>query len=328
MTVRWTAADIPDQRGRTAVVTGANSGLGHITSRELARKGAHVVLACRDQGRGEETLARLRSQVTDARVELLPLDLADLDSVRTAATTFADRHQGLDLLVNNAGVMALPYRTTADGFEMQFGTNHLGHFALTGLLLPALLRRPEPRVVTVSSQMHRGGRIDFEALQGDGKPRYRRWAAYAQSKLANLLFAHELGRRAGVGGTSLRSVAAHPGYAATNLQLAGPRMARNRATEGLMRLGNRFFAQSDELGALPLLYAATVPDLAGGSYVGPGGPFGMRGYPTLVEPSAAANDEATARQLWEISAELTGVTYRFADTRGRTRTAKRDRSQG
>ncbi|MQA87973.1 MAG: SDR family NAD(P)-dependent oxidoreductase [Streptosporangiales bacterium] len=314
MAVRWTTADVPDQSGRTALVTGANGGLGYITSRELAGKGAHVVLACRDRGRGADALGRLRSEVPDAAVELLPLDLADLSSVRVAADAFADRHQGLDVLVNNAGVMALPYRTTVDGFETQFGVNYLGHFALTALLLPQLLRRPEARVVSVSSQMHRMGRIDFGDLQG--KRRYRKWAAYSNSKLANLLFAHELGRRAEEAATSLRSVAAHPGYAATNLQLAGLHMGGDRIAESLMRLGNRFFAQSDEMGALPFLYAATMPGLAGGSYVGPGGLSRLRGYPKLVDSSAAAKDEDIARRLWDVSAELTGVDYHFTGVAG------------
>jgi NAD(P)-dependent dehydrogenase (short-subunit alcohol dehydrogenase family) len=309
---KWTAADIPDQSGRVAVVTGANSGLGRITSRELARAGAHVVMTARDAERGEEALEAVRADVADAQVELASLDLADLSSVRDFARRFADSHEGLDILVNNAGVMALPRRETADGFEMQFGTNHLGHFALTGLLLERLLARPEPRVVTISSGAHRMGKIDFDDLQGER--RYRRWGAYGQSKLANLLFARELQRRAEEAGSPLRSVAAHPGYAATNLQSAASRTDKglvSRVGGAVMAVSNRVLAQSDEMGALPLLYAATVPDVPGGGYVGPDRMFEQRGHPTLVGSSKEGQDMDTARRLWEVSEELTGVHYAF-----------------
>jgi NAD(P)-dependent dehydrogenase (short-subunit alcohol dehydrogenase family) len=309
---KWTAADIPDQSGRLAVVTGANSGLGRITSRELARAGAHVVMTARDAGRGEEALDAVRADVADAQVELASLDLADLSSVREFARRFADSREGLDILVNNAGVMALPRRETADGFEMQIGTNHLGHFALTGLLLERLLARPEPRVVTVSSGAHRMGKIDFDDLQGERG--YRRWGAYGQSKLANLLFARELQRRAEDAGSPLRSVAAHPGYAATNLQSAASRTDKGLASRvggAVMAVTNRVLAQSDEMGALPLLYAATVPDVPGGAYVGPDRMFEQRGHPTLVGSSKEGQDMDTARRLWEVSEELTGVNYAF-----------------
>jgi len=309
---KWTAADMPDQSGRVAVVTGANSGLGLITARELARAGGRVVMAVRDTGRGEQAAESIRAAVPDARVEVAPLDLADLSSVREFAQRFAGENEGLDLLVNNAGVMAPPRCETADGFEMQIGTNHLGHFALTGLLMERLLARPEPRVVTVSSGAHRMGRIDFDDLQGER--RYRRWARYGQSKLANLLFARELQRRAEEAGLPLRSVAAHPGYAATNLQSAAARTDRGVFTllgNAVMAVTNRVMAQSDEMGALPLLYAATVPDLPGGSYVGPDGMFERRGHPTLVGSSKEGQDLDTARRLWEVSEELTGVTYEF-----------------
>ena len=216
----WTAADIPDQTGQTAVVTGANSGIGLIAARELARAGATVVMACRDQGKGEDAIAELRKEVPGAEPQLRRLDLASLASVREFATAVSGQHGSIDLLVNNAGVMATPRRETADGFELQLGTNHLGHFALTGLLLQRLNAGPEPRVVTVTSTAHRTGRINFDDLQGE--KRYFRWAAYGQSKLANLLFAYELQRRAEAAGLELRSIAAHPGYSATNLQSAGP----------------------------------------------------------------------------------------------------------
>jgi NAD(P)-dependent dehydrogenase (short-subunit alcohol dehydrogenase family) len=309
---KWTAADIPDQSGRLAVVTGANSGLGLVTSRELARAGARVILAVRDTDRGEQAAGAIRREVPDARAEVASLDLADLSSVRAFAQASAAENEELDLLVNNAGVMALPRRETADGFEMQFGTNHLGHFALTGLLLDRLLARPEPRVVTVSSGAHRMGKIDFDDLQGER--RYRRWGAYGQSKLANLLFARELQRRAEEAGLPLRSLAAHPGYAATNLQSAAGRMDRglvSRLGSAVMAVSNRVMAQSDEMGALPLLYAATVPDVPGGAYVGPDKMFEQRGHPTLVGSSNAGQDMDTARRLWEVSEELTGVQYEF-----------------
>ncbi|MDQ6650477.1 MAG: oxidoreductase [Actinomycetota bacterium] len=300
----WTARDIPDQKGRTAVVTGANSGLGLQVALELARHGAQVVLACRDPGRGQEALGRVREQVPAAAVTLAELDLADLASVRAFAAAYVGP---LDLLVNNAGVMAIPPRLTEDGFEMQFGTNHLGHFALTGLLIGALQRSPAARVVTVASEAARMGQIDFADLQSVN--RYRKWAVYGQSKLANLLFARELDRRARAAGAPLSSVAAHPGYAATNLQSAGPRLQGSRVGAVLSQAANRVFAQSDAQGALPLLFAATAPDVAGGSYVGPDGLLGMRGHPTDAKPPRQARDDDVAARLWAESERLTGVRF-------------------
>ncbi|HEX2087930.1 MAG TPA: oxidoreductase [Solirubrobacteraceae bacterium] len=303
---KWTAEDIPDQSGRHAVVTGANSGLGHHVSTELARKGARVILACRDLGRGEDALRRLRERVPGADAELRRLDLADLSSVRE----FADGVDApLDLLVNNAGVMAGPHRTTADGFELQFGTNHLGHFALTGLLLPRLLRSERPRVVSVSSGAHRMGRMNFDDLQSERS--YKRWNAYGQSKLSNLLFMRELGRRAAEAGTPLVSVAAHPGYAATHLQTTG-----HTLDDLIMKVSNAVIAQSDRMGALPLLYAATE-DLESGAYVGPDGIAEQRGHPKLVGMSGRARNDEDARRLWEVSEQLTGVTYDFSATPAR-----------
>ena len=307
---KWTAAEVSDQTARVVVVTGANSGIGLVAARELAGSGARVVMAVRDTARGERAAQSARSAVPGVDIETMELDLADLASVRAFAVAFAERHHGLDLLINNAGVMALPHRRTADGFEMQLGTNHLGHFALTGLLLPRLVARPEPRVVTVSSVAHKRGKINFDDLQSER--RYQKWMAYGQSKLANLMFALELGRRAGAAGLSLRSVAAHPGYAATNLQFAGPRMQGSKLNETLMTLASGV-AQSDERGALPTLYAATVPDLPSGSYVGPDGPLEMLGYPQLVSPNGRARDRETARRLWEVSEDLTGVHYDFGE---------------
>ena len=301
----WTASDIPDLEGRRAIVTGGNGGLGYRIALELARHGARTVIASRDTAKGEDAAGRIRGEVPTADVSVARLDLADLATVRAFAAEQAG--DGLDLLVNNAGVMALPRRATADGFEMQLGTNHLGHFALTGLLLPALLERPGARVVTMSSGAHQMGRIRFDDLQGER--RYQRWMAYGQSKLANLLFAFELARRAALAGLDLTSVAAHPGYAATNLQLAGPQMDGSGLKETLARVGNRLFAQSDAQGALPALYAATMPDVTGGEYFGPDGIGGMRGAPTRAQTTKAARDPALARRLWTVSEELTGVSY-------------------
>jgi NAD(P)-dependent dehydrogenase (short-subunit alcohol dehydrogenase family) len=299
----WSAADIPDQAGRRAIVTGANSGIGLVAARELARHGAAVVLACRNQAKGEAALAEVRAAAPEADVKLATLDLADLASVRAFA---AAQTAPLELLVNNAGLMAPPRRTTKDGFELQLGTNHLGHFALTGLLLDRLRAGDAPRVVTLSSGAHRMGKIAFDNLQGER--RYFRWNAYGQSKLANLLFMRELDRRARAAGLPLTSVAAHPGYSATNLQTASP-PAVDRA---VMAVLNRVVAQDADHGALPTLYAATVAGLPGGSYVGPDGRGELRGAPALVSMSGRASDPETARKLWEVSEELTGVTYAFS----------------
>jgi NAD(P)-dependent dehydrogenase (short-subunit alcohol dehydrogenase family) len=300
----WTTADIPDQSGRVAVVTGANSGLGYQTALALARTGAHVILACRDPRRGNAALDRLRVAVPKASAELGRLDLADLDSVRR----FADTVESLDLLINNAGVMALPSRrTTAQGFEMQVGTNHLGHFALTGLLLSRLTNRPGARVVTVSSGLHRYGRLaDLDDPQSERK--YGTWRAYGLSKLANILFFTELDRRLRAANQPARSLGAHPGYAATNLQSAGPKADGVTLLTRLGDLGTRFFAQSDAMGALPSLRAATDPDAQGGEFYGPSGFLGQRGYPDRVSYSSAGHDVAAAQRLWTESERLTGVT--------------------
>ena len=304
--MKWTAEQIPDQSGRLAVVTGANSGLGLVTARELARRGAHVVLACRNLGKGEEARRAIETRAPTATVEVAELDLASLESVRAFAERVRSEHGEIDLLINNAGVMATPHGRTADGFELQFGTNHLGHFALTGLLIDRLEGREDARVVTLSSGAHKIGKIAFDNLGGER--RYFRWRAYGQSKLANLLFALELDRRLRATGSAIKSVAAHPGYAATNLQHAGP----TRMDELLMVVPNKVFAQSDEMGALPTLYAATEPGVVGGTYVGPDGFGEQRGHPTEVSPNAAARDEAVARRLWEVSEGMTGVRFELA----------------
>jgi NAD(P)-dependent dehydrogenase (short-subunit alcohol dehydrogenase family) len=311
VTGKWSAEEISDQHGRTAIVTGANSGLGRVVARELARHGTRVVVASRDNAKGAETARAITAAFPSSTVEAERLDLADLSSIRAFADRIRAGYDHIDLLINNAGVMAAPYQRTADGFELQFGTNHLGHFALTGLLLPLLDNRPDARVVTVSSLNHRAGNIEFDDLQGER--RYSRWGAYAQSKLANLLFAFELDRRLKSGGWGLISVAAHPGYSATNLQLSGPPPHERL----VMRLSNRLFAQSAEIGALPILYAATALGVLGGSYVGPDGPGEARGHPVLVQATKRANDEDDARRLWDISERLTGVTYDFRARAGR-----------
>jgi NAD(P)-dependent dehydrogenase (short-subunit alcohol dehydrogenase family) len=302
----WTAADIPDQTGRTVVVTGANSGLGRVDARELARAGATVVMAVRDTEKGDRAADEIRGDVENAQLSVEALDLADLASVRAFAERFDDEHERLDVLINNAGIMAAPRRETKDGFESQFGTNHLGHFALTGLLLAKLLAAPAPRVVTETSTGHRMGRINFDDLNGER--RYVRWLAYGQSKLANLMFAFELQRRATDAGTALKSMVAHPGYTATNLQFAGP-PAYERA---VARVLNRFFGQTPEMGALPTLYAATAPDLPGATFVGPDGPMEQRGYPKVVTAAGKAYNQEEWRRLWETSETLTGVHYDFA----------------
>src|SRR6188472_2042470 len=287
----WTAADLPSQKGRIFIVTGANSGIGLPTARALAEAGAHVVLAVRDAAKGETVAASIAGDT-----EVRRLDLADLASVRA----FADAWQGdVDVLINNAGVMRTPERRTADGFELQIGTNHLGHFALTNLLL----RHVTDRVVTVSSGAHRGGSISLDDLNWQRR-RYQRWAAYQQSKLANLLFTLELQRRLTAAGSPVRSLAAHPGYAATNLQFR----SENQLEDRFMTIGNRLFAQTDEAGARPTLFAATQ-DLPGASYVGPDGLGEHRGYPTLVGRTAAASDVEMAKRLWTLSEELTGITF-------------------
>jgi NAD(P)-dependent dehydrogenase (short-subunit alcohol dehydrogenase family) len=303
----WTVADTPDQSGRAAVVTGANSGLGYEITKGLAERGAEVVLACRSTDRGESAKRDLEREVRDADLSVSELDLADLDSVAAFAERFRESHDELDLLVNNAGVMALPRRETADGFEMQFGVNHLGHFALTGHLLPALEAADEPRVATMSSGVHERGRIDFEDLHGERE--YDKWEAYAQSKLANLLFAYELDRRH----EAVTGVGAHPGYAATNLQTAGPEMAGSTLRKVGMQVANAVFAQDAATGALPMLYAATMPDVRGGEYYGPAGFLGMRGGPERQRSSGRSYDREAARRLWDVSEDLTGVSYLSAE---------------
>lgn len=305
---RWSPADMPDLTGRRAVVTGANSGIGFHTALGLARAGMHVVMTARDHDRGKSAVERARALCPGGDVRLALLDLADLASVRA----FAESLDGaLDVLVNNAGVMATPQRTTADGFELQLGTNHLGHFALTGLLLPRLLEAGSEdspsRVVTVTSGLHRMGRLRRDDLMHEHG--YQRWSAYGQSKLANLLFALELQRRADRAGLPLLSLAAHPGYASTNLQSAGPRMEGRGLAARATRVLNAVLAQSAEAGAWPTLRAATDPGAPPGALFGPHGWGGWRGAPVPETPAGHARRADDAAWLWDRSVELTGVTY-------------------
>jgi NAD(P)-dependent dehydrogenase (short-subunit alcohol dehydrogenase family) len=297
MSARWTTDDVPGQQGRLAVVTGANTGLGFETAQALAARGASVVLAVRNVEKGKQAAARIAAAAPGATVTVQELDLSSLDSVRAAAAELRAGHPGIDLLICNAGVMYPPKQTTGDGFELQFGTNHLGHFALTGLLLDQMLPVPGSRVVTVSSVGHRmQARINFDDLQWERS--YSRVRAYGQSKLANLMFTYELQRRLSGAGTTI-AVAAHPGFAATELMRHTPAAA----------VVTPLFSQDAAMGALPVLRAATDPSVLGGQYYGPGGFLGLRGYPKLAASSRRSHDEAVQRRLWAVSEELTGVTF-------------------
>jgi NAD(P)-dependent dehydrogenase (short-subunit alcohol dehydrogenase family) len=291
----WTAVDLPDQSGRTYVVTGASSGVGRATVEALARAGSRVVLAVRNEDKGSAVAAGIRAAVPESQIAVRALDLADLASVRAFAASWTDP---IDVLINNAGVMSIKLARTNDGFELQLGTNHLGHFALTDLLLPLIT----DRVVVVASNAHKWARIDFDDLNWERR-RYRPAQAYGQSKLANLLFALELDRRLRPDGR--RAIAVHPGWARSSLGVSQLPKAAGLASHAV----GRVFGQSSEMGALPTLYAATR-DLPGGSYVGPDGRGGNRGYPTLVGRTAVAADAALARRLWDRSVELTAVGRR------------------
>ncbi len=307
---RWTLADAPDQTGKIAIITGANSGIGFSAAKMLAAKNATVVLACRNAGKGEDAARAIRLELPSADARVMPLDLSSLASVRSFATQVLERFAQVDLLINNAGVMALPFGKTVDGFETQFGTNHLGHFALTAQLWPAVDRAPQGRVVVVASTAHRWGTVRFDNLNGEKS--YRKWLAYGQSKLANLLFAFELERRLRAAKRRAIALACHPGYARTNLMLEGPRLEKSWLGTAVMKLGERTLAQSPDQGAWPTLYAATHPDVEGGQYIGPGGPFQLRGTPTVVASSAASRDPEVAARLWAVSEQLTGTSFQLA----------------
>ena len=303
----WTFDQIPDLQGRHAIVTGANSGLGYWTALHLARRGADVVLACRSRSRADEASQRIQAAAPQARTEVMELDVANLDSVKAFAAEYAARHATLHILCNNAGLAMPPLSHTRHGFESQFGTNFLGHFALTGHLLPLLRATPGARVVHTASIAHRFGRIDFDDPHFRTRP-YRDMAAYGQSKLANLLFAFELQRRLARAGIDALSIAAHPGYAATNIS-ANNKLGASRVGQAMVRLGDRLLGQSAEAGTRPLLLAATSPQAKGGDYWGPRGLMEMRGAPRRVGSTRAARDEAVAARLWTMAENLTDVRY-------------------
>jgi NAD(P)-dependent dehydrogenase (short-subunit alcohol dehydrogenase family) len=295
----WMTNDIPDQTGKVAIVTGANSGIGYETARALAQKGATMIMACRDMDKANKAALQIQTENPAGKIEVMQLDLGDLDSVHTFVDEFNNRFNQLDLLINNAGIMHPPFGQTKQGFETQCGVNHLGHFALTGLLLDVIMRTPASRVVTVSSLYHMFGRIDFENLNAEKS--YSPSAAYSQSKLANLLFTYELQRRLEIAGSDTIATAAHPGWTETNLQ----------QHSGMLKFLNRFFAQTPEMGALPTLRAATAVDVRGGDYYGPNKRMGLVGYPKKIKSTGRSHDTAVAAKLWAESEELTGVHYSF-----------------
>lgn len=305
---QWMLTDIPDLTGKRALVTGVTSGIGEHTVLELARRGAQVVMAARNEQKLDASIQDIRRALPYALLVPLIMDLADLSSVRRAAAA-ASTHGALNILVNNAGVMATPHHRTADGFELQFGTNHLGHFALTGLLLPILVASGEARVVTVSSHAHRSVRSVPLTDPRTGSGHYQKWVAYGRSKLANLMFSFELDRRARASGLPITSVAAHPGYSATNLMSTGLNMGHRRAEGTIVVAASRLLAQPSTMGAMPSLMAATMPGLPGGSFTGPRGFAELRGLPTLIGASKSARDEKMAAALWKVSEEATGVVY-------------------
>ena len=309
MSTQWTVADIPPQQGRRIVVTGASSGLGLETSVALATAGAEVIMACRNPDRAGTALDQVQQRAPGGKAELMTLDLADLASVRAFAADCARRFERIDVLCNNAGVMALPLQRTKDGFEMQMGTNHLGHFALTGLMLDQLKATAGARVVSVASNAHKWGmRLDADDL-GFERQRYNKWDAYGRSKMANLMFHFELDRRLRAAGLDVRSACAHPGYAATNLMFVGPAQQNSRVGRLLMQFGNALLSQDQAMGALPQLYAITMPDVESGDYFGPDGWQQLKGHPRRVGCLRIARDPERNRLLWEASERLTGVRY-------------------
>lgn len=305
----WSPSDVPDLSGELILVTGANSGIGFEATRAFVRQGAHVVMACRSRQRGQAAKREIENEDPSGWAEVMELDLASLDSIESFAATVDRTYESIDVLVNNAGVMAVPYTRTDDGFERQFGVNHLGHFALTGHLLDLLFAsRGGSRVVTVSSYLHNRGKLsDLDRLHDED--RYDKQRAYGDSKLANLLFAYELKRRLEAGGHDVTSVAVHPGWAATNLQFRGPEAEGSSIKRVAMQIANAIGAQSAERGAWPILYGATHPGIQGGEFVGPGGFMNMRGTPTLQESSERSYDSTLARKLWARSEEWTDVEY-------------------
>jgi NAD(P)-dependent dehydrogenase (short-subunit alcohol dehydrogenase family) len=292
---KWDSNDIPDQKGRVAIVTGSSSGIGYETARVLANKNATVVIAVRNMKKGTAVAEKIKAAYENADIKVIELDLANLESVRQFSENFKKNHTRLDLLINNAGVMMPPYAKTSDGFELQFGTNHLGHFVLTGLLMDLILNTGSSRVVNVSSTAHKSGKIDFDDLNWE-KRKYKKMQTYADSKIANLYFTYELQRKLEKAGSHTIAVASHPGWTATELQ----------RHVGIVHFLNRFFSQGIEMGALPTLYAAIASDAKGGDYYGPSGWLEMRGYPKKVESNGLSHDKEIAKRLWEVSEKLTG----------------------
>jgi len=303
----FTADSVPDLKGKTALVTGANSGLGYELALVLARRNARVIFASRDPGKGQKAVEALKQLVPGAEIDLRVLDLSDLESVCSFCEGVVASYKSLDFLFNNAGVMALPYRQTKQGFEMQLGTNHLGHFALTGRLLPLWKAAPAARLITTSSIVHKMGRINFDNL--DGQKGYNPWTAYAQSKLANLLFAYELDRKLKASGSSALSLASHPGMSYTNLVSVGPEMKGAVLEKNVSSFFVKLVAQTAAQGTLPGLYAAVTTELKGGEYVGPDGWLEMKGYPVVVSSSKRSYEEDAAHRLWEVSEQRTGLSF-------------------
>lgn len=295
---KWNIDNIPDQEGKVAIVTGSSSGIGYETARVLANKKATVIIAVRNLEKGNAAANKIREEYKNADVKVMELDLANLESVRKFADQFMPDYSRLDLLINNAGVMVPPYSKTADGFELQFGTNHLGHFALTGLLIDLIKETKDSRIVTVSSGAHQYGKLDFDDLNWE-KRKYKAWRAYGDSKIANLYFTYQLDRKLKEKNHTTLATASHPGWTATELQ----------RHSGLASFLNRFFAQGIDMGALPTLYAAVGPDVKSGDYFGPSGFKEMKGYPKKVASNELSHDEAIAKRLWDVSEELTGVKF-------------------
>ncbi len=300
MVKQWTSNDIPDMSGKTVIITGANSGLGYESSLALAKKNATIIMACRNLDKAQSALNEIKQEVADADVHIMALDLGDLSSVRNFALSFNTQYDRLDVLMNNAGILGGPYQETVDGFEMHIGINHLGHFALTGLLLDHLLQTKNSRIVTISSGLHRAGKMNFDDLHMRRK--YNPYMAYNNSKLANILFTRALDKR--LDGHEAIAVAAHPGYAATNLQGKSGNFIEDFF---VVQIGNRL-ANVQARGVWSQLYAATAPDIEGAAYYGPH-LFGIRGYPAKESPSKAACNDADAERLWQVSVEATGVDY-------------------
>ncbi len=297
---KWDDNDVLDQKGRVAIVTGSSSGIGFETARVLAAKNATVIIAVRNLDKGQSALGNIKATQSEADVKVMELDLASLESVRKFAEEFCKDFSRLDLLINNAGVMMPPYSKTADGFELQFGTNHLGHFALTGLLLELILRTEHSRIITVSSAAHKSGKLDFDDLNWETR-KYKKMQTYGDSKIANLYFTYALQEQLEKAGSKTIAVASHPGWTGTDLQ----------RHVGLLSFLNRFFSQSIEMGALPTLYAATAPDVKGNDYYGPSGKMEMKGYPKKVESNELSHDMDIAKKLWIVSEEMTGIKYSF-----------------